>query len=137
VAAGSAAAFLYGVGANLVRKHLAGLPPAAVAAATLSGSALVVLPFAIMQWPDHAIPTLSWLSAGALGVMCTGIAYALYYRLIQRVGAGRAVMVTYLVPLFAVAWAWMLLDEPLTVPMLIAGLLIVGSVALSQKSAGK
>lgn len=132
VAAGVGAAFLYGLGANLVRKHLAGLPPAALAAATLGSSALIVLPFAIAQWPTHAIPTGSWLSAAALGVMCTGIAYAMYYRLIQRVGAGRAVMVTYLVPLFAVAWAWLLLDEPLTLPMLVAGLLIVGSVAMSQ-----
>ncbi|KFN44876.1 DMT family transporter [Arenimonas oryziterrae] len=137
VAAGTFAAFLYGIGANLVRKHLTGLPPAAVAAATLSTSALLMLPFAIAKWPAHAIPVQSWLAATALGVLCTGVAYAVYYRLIQRVGAARAVMVTYLVPLFAVAWAWLLLDEPLTVAMLIAGLLIVGSVALSQRNAGR
>lgn len=137
VAAGTFAAFLYGIGANLVRKHLTGLPPAAVAAATLSTSALLMLPFAIAKWPAHSIPVQSWLAATALGVLCTGVAYAVYYRLIQRVGAARAVMVTYLVPLFAVAWAWLLLDEPLTVAMLIAGLLIVGSVALSQRGAGR
>jgi drug/metabolite transporter (DMT)-like permease len=135
VAAGVAAAFLYGVGANLVRKYLVGLPPAAVAAATLSGSAIVVLPFAIAQWPAHSIPMHSWWSAAGLGVLCTGVAYAMYYRLIQRIGAGRAVTVTYLVPLFAVAWAWTILDEPLTVAMGIAGVLIVGSVAMSNRSA--
>ncbi len=133
VAAGVTAAFLYGVGANLVRKYLVGLPPAAVAAATLSGSAIVVLPFAIAQWPSHSIPMHSWLSGAALGVLCTGVAYAMYYRLIQRVGAGRAVMVTYLVPLFAVAWAWLVLDEPLTIAMGVAGVLIVGSVAMSNR----
>ena len=42
--------------------------------------------------------------------------------------------VTYLVPLFAVAWAWWLLDEPLTLKMAVAGLLILGSVAFSQRS---
>ena len=57
-----------------------------------------------------------------------------YRRLwIQRIGAGRAATVTYLVPLFAVAWAWMLLDEPLTLTMGIAGALILGSVAMSQR----
>jgi drug/metabolite transporter (DMT)-like permease len=134
VVAGCTAAFLYGVGAHLVRRHFAGLPPAAVAAATLGTSALLVLPFAIAQWPTQAIPAVSWGAAAMLGMLCTGLAYALYYRLIQRIGAGRAATVTYLVPLFAVAWAWMLLDEPLTLTMGIAGALILGSVAMSQRS---
>ncbi len=133
VAAGTAAAFLYGIGANMIRRHLAGLPAGAVAAATLSCSALLMLPFAVAEWPSHSIPAVSWLSAATLGVLCTGIAYTMYYRLIQRIGAARAVTVTYIVPLFGVAWAWLLLDEPLTVTMLIAGVLILGSVALSQK----
>lgn len=136
VAAGCAAAFLYGIGANLVRRQLTGLPAAAVAAATLGTSALLTLPFAIAQWPDHVIPAKSWLSAAMLGVVCTGIAFVMYYRLIQRIGAGRAVAVTYLVPLFGVAWGWMLLGEPLTATMMIAAMLILGSVALSQR-AGK
>ena len=45
-----------------------------------------------------------------LGVVCTGAAFVLYYRLIARVGAGRASTVTYLIPVFGVAWAWALLD---------------------------
>lgn len=133
VAAGTTAAFLYGIGANLVRRHLTGLPPAAVAAATLSSAAIFMLPMAIATWPEHAVEPRAWFSAVMLGVLCSGVAYALYYRLIQRIGAARAVTVTYLVPLFAVAWAWLLLGEPLTVPMGIAGALIVGSVALSQR----
>lgn len=136
VAAGTLAAFLYGIGANLVRRQLTGLPPAAVAAATLSCAALLVLPLAIAQWPRQAIPAVSWLSAAALGVLCTGIAFVMFYRLIQRVGSARAVGVTYLVPLFGVAWAWMLLGEPLTWSMAAAGALILGSVALSQRKAG-
>ena len=135
VVAGASAAFLYGIGINLVRRHLTGLPPAAVAAATLGSSALLMLPFAVAQWPQHAIPGKSWLSAGMLGVLCTGIAFVMYYRLIARIGASRAATVTYLVPLFGVAWAWMLLDEPLTLTMGIAGAMILGSVAFSQRAA--
>ncbi len=134
VVAGCSAAFLYGVGVHLLKRHLVGLPPAAVAAATLGCAALLVLPFAIAQWPRDPVPLRSWGAAITLGVLCTGVAYGLYYRLIRRIGAGRAVTVTYLVPLFAVAWAWMLLGEPLTLTMGIAGALILGSVALTQRA---
>jgi drug/metabolite transporter (DMT)-like permease len=134
VAAGASASLLYGLGINLVRRHLGGLPPAAVAAATLGSASLMVLPFALAQWPRVPVPPAAWLSAVMLGVLCTGAAFVLYYRLIARVGASRASTVTYLVPLFGVAWAWMLLGEPLTLTMGIAAALILGSVALSQRS---
>ncbi len=137
VAAGVGAAFLYGIGINLVRRHLTGLPPAAVAAATLGCSALLLAPFAIATWPATAIPARSWASAAALGVVCTGLAFVMYYRLITRIGASRASTVTYLIPLFGVSWAWLLLDEPLTLTMGIAGALILGSVAYSQRAAGR
>jgi drug/metabolite transporter (DMT)-like permease len=135
VVAGASAAFLYGIGGNLVRRHLTGLPPTAAAAATLGSAALMALPFAIAQWPQQEIPVRSWFSAAMIGVLCTGIAYAMFFRLIQRIGAGRASTVTYLVPMFGVAWAWLLLDEPLTLTMGIAGTLILGSVALSHRAA--
>jgi drug/metabolite transporter (DMT)-like permease len=134
VAAGATASFLYGIGINLVRRHLTGLPPAAVASATLGTSALLTLPFAITQWPTQPIPPMSWLSASMLGVLCTGAAFVLYYRLIARIGASRASTVTYLIPVFGVAWAWLLLGEPLTLTMAISGALILGSVALSQRA---
>jgi drug/metabolite transporter (DMT)-like permease len=133
VAAGAAAAFLYGIGINLVRRHLTGLPPAAVASATLGTSALLTLPFALAQWPAHAVPIASWASAAMLGVLCTGAAFVMYYRLIARIGASRASTVTYLIPVFGIAWAWLLLGEPLTPSMGISGALILGSVALSQR----
>jgi drug/metabolite transporter (DMT)-like permease len=133
VLAGTAAAFLYGIGINLVRRHLSGLPPAAVASATLGTSTLLTLPFAIASWPQHAIPLKSWISAGMLGVLCTGVAFVMYYRLIARIGASRASTVTYLIPVFGVAWAWLLLGESLTWTMAISAALILGSVAMSQQ----
>nr|BDT33071.1 DMT family transporter [Myxococcus sp. MH1] len=133
VAAALTAAFFYGISANLVRRHLQGVPAGAVAAATLGCAALLTLPFAVATWPVQPIRGVSWLSAAALGMLCTGLGYAMYYRLIQRIGASRAVTVTYLLPLFGVAWAWLLLGEPVTLSMAVAGALILGSVALSQR----
>jgi drug/metabolite transporter (DMT)-like permease len=131
--AGTGAAVLYGFGANLIRRQLVGLPSGAVAAATLLCSAVLISPLAFATWPSMPIPALSWLCAVLLGVMCTGIAFAVYYRLINRIGAPRASTVTYLVPLFGVLWAWLALGEPLTMPMAVAGALILGGVALNQQ----
>lgn len=134
-AAGCLAAFLYAIGIHLVRRHLSGLPSAAVAGANLLCSSLLALPFALVFWPGTNPPMHAWGAALGLGVLCTGIAMVMYYRLIAQVGPGRTSTVTYLVPVFAVGWAWWLLDEPVTVPMLLAGALILGSVAVSQRAA--
>lgn len=131
VAAGTGAALLYGIGANLVRKYLTGLPPAAVAASTLSGAAVLTLPFALANWPANTIAPQAWAAAGLLGVLCTGIAFVMFYRLIKRIGASRAASVTYLVPLFGVFWAWAVLGEALTLAMAISAALIIGSVVIS------
>ncbi len=130
--AGTTAAFLYGVGGNLLRRYLAGIPASAVASASLIGASVLQAPLALYTWPDNPIPANSWVCATLLGVLCTGFAYVLYFRLLHRIGAPRAVTVTYLVPLFGVMWAWNLLDEPLTPSMAIAGALILSGVALSQ-----
>lgn len=131
--AGTFAALLYGIGGNLIRRQLAGIPSGAVAAATLVCASLLLAPFAIFYWPHAPIPVHSWVSAVLLGVLCTGVAYFFYFRLIYRVGAPRAATVTYLISLFGVMWAWMILGEPLTPSMAIAGALILGGVALSQR----
>lgn len=131
--AGTFAGFLYGIGGNLIRRVFPGIPSGAVASATLMCASLLLAPFAIASWPQTAVPLHSWVSAVLLGVLCTGTAYFIYFRLIYRVGASRAVTVTYLVPLFGVVWAWIVLGEPLTPSMAIAGALILGGVALSQQ----
>lgn len=133
-AAGTLAAFCYGLGVHLVRRHLGGLPPAALAGATLLCASLMALPLALWHWPAAAPSPLSWAAAVALGVLCTGLALVGYYRLVERIGPARTSTVTYLIPLFAVAWAWWLLDEPVTIAMLLAGALVLGSVAVSQRA---
>ncbi|HEY5808229.1 MAG TPA: DMT family transporter [Povalibacter sp.] len=135
--AGTLAAFCYGIGANLLRRYLVGIPAGATASATLICASLLLSPLAIATWPQMPVPATSWLCAVLLGILCTGIAYVLFYRLIYRIGAPRASTVTYLIPLFGVMWAWLLLDEAVTPSMAIACLLILGGVALSQQRAAK
>jgi len=135
VLAGAFAALLYGVGANLIRRQLGGIPASALAAATLLCGTLLLAPFAIATWPARPVGTASWASALLLGGLCTGVAFTFYYRLIHRIGATRAAAVTYLVPLFGILWAWIALGEALTAAMALAGVLILGGVGLSQRGA--
>nr|WP_208412492.1 DMT family transporter [Xanthomonas cannabis] len=132
--AGATASLLYGIGYNLVKRHMGDLPPAASAASTLGCSALLLAPLAWWQWPTTPVPAVAWACATALGVVCTGLAFLMYYRLIQRIGPARASTVTYLVPVFGALLAWSLLGEPLTWTMLVAAVLILGSVAFSQRA---
>ena len=67
----------------------------------------------------------------ALGVLCTGLAYVLFFRLIARAGPQRALTVTFLVPVFAVAYGAVFLREPITPWMLLCAAIIVCGVALS------
>jgi drug/metabolite transporter (DMT)-like permease len=131
--AGTAASLCYGIGINLVRRYLTPYPPAAVAAAALTSGALLIAPLAFWNWPQHPLPPVSWLSALLLGVLCTGFAFVLYYRLVARIGAARTSTVTYLIPLFGVIWAWLLLGEGVTLSMVLAGALILAGVGLSQQ----
>lgn len=133
-AAGTLAALCYGIAANLIKRYLADLPATAVASGTLLCAALMVVPFSVATWPSTTIPTMSWINAVLLGVLSTGVAYGLYFRLIGRIGASRAATTTYLVPLFGLAWAWLFLGEPVTPTMAISGALILGSVIVSQRS---
>lgn len=132
--AGTTASLLYGIGYSLVKRHMSDLPPAAAAASTLGCSAVLLAPLAWTHWPATPVPAVAWACAGGLGVLCTGLAFLLYYRLIQRIGPARASTVTYLVPVFGALLAWALLGEPLTWTMLLAGALILGSVAFSQRA---
>jgi drug/metabolite transporter (DMT)-like permease len=131
--AGAVASLCYGVAINLTRHWLADLPPTVAVAGTLSCATLMAAPLAVLAWPATPIPAMSWLAATALGVLCTGIAYWLFFRLIQRVGSARASTTTYLVPIFGVAWGWLLLGETPTLTMIASAVLILGSVILSQR----
>ncbi len=131
VAACLLAAVLYGVGANLSRKHLAGVPPMAVAAGSqLSATAVLLLP-ALWTWPAVMPGPSAWAAAAALAFGCTGLAYVLYFRLIANAGAANAVSVTFLIPGFAMLWGWLFLAETPSGAMLAGCAVILLGTALA------
>jgi drug/metabolite transporter (DMT)-like permease len=87
-------------------------------------------------WPDQAVSAKAWLAVLALGVVCTGIAYILYFRLIERIGPAKALAVTFAVPVFAVLYGVVLLGEVVTLWMAGCGLVILLGTSLSTGVVG-
>ncbi len=117
VAACLAATFLYGLSASYTKKRLAGVAPLAVATGSQLSAALVLVLPAIVWWPATAPSANAWVTAGLLAVLCTALAYVLYFRLIAHIGPANTIAVTFLIPLFAVLWGWLFLAEGLTLAM--------------------
>jgi drug/metabolite transporter (DMT)-like permease len=79
----------------------------------------------------------AWGAVLLLGVLCTALAYLLYFRLVAGVGPAQAMSVTYLIPLFGVFWGWAFLDEAVTAAMGLGGLVILLGTALTTGVLGR
>jgi drug/metabolite transporter (DMT)-like permease len=123
-----AAALFYGLSASVTKRHLSGVPPLAVAAGSQLAAALVMAVPAALWWPAATPSPQAWMTTAMLAVLCTGVAYLLYFRLIAHVGPANAIAVTFLIPAFAVLWGWMFLGEALTPAMLLGcAVILVGT----------
>ncbi|GEA88315.1 DMT family transporter [Cellulomonas cellasea] len=128
------AALGYAAAPIIAARSLQGVPAVTLTAVCLSLSALVYLPVVLLTGP-HAMPGPGALgSLAALGLVCTAVAFVLFFRLISEVGAARSTLVAYINPLVAVALGAVVLDEPVTAAVVVAAVLIVtGSAAASVR----
>lgn len=126
-----AAPMSYGVAANYSRQKLAGVSPLAVATGSQLAATLMLAPLAIWLWPAHPVAHGAWLAAVCLAVACTALAYLMYFRLIAHVGPGKAVSVTFLIPMFAIVWGGIFLGETLTPTMAAGGAVILLGTTLA------
>lgn len=131
VGAALLASSCYAVGAVLARKHLSGVRPIAVAGGSMAAAAIVLAPVALWSWPEVPPSPGAWSMAVLLGAVCTALAFVLYFRLIANVGPTRAIVVTFLIPVFAVVAGAAVLGERLTAEMLAAGAVVFTGTALS------
>jgi drug/metabolite transporter (DMT)-like permease len=131
VVAALTASLAYGVSANYTKRHLTGVDPFVTATGSQIAATGVLLPLAFHYWPEASPSLGSWLSAIVLGIVCTGIAYILYFRLIAHVGPTRAIAVTYLIPLFGMVWGLIFLHEAITANMIVGCAVILIGTALA------
>lgn len=130
------AAASYAAGFVFVRRFLSplGIAALSLAAAQTAAAAVVQAPLTpLLGWesPDFTLRVVGSLLA--LGLLGTGFAYILYFRLIADVGASRASSVNYVVPVVAVVLGVIVLDEPVTASLVIGGLLVLGSMVYARR----
>jgi drug/metabolite transporter (DMT)-like permease len=108
----------YGFAGSYTKKYLAGLPAHGAAANTMMWAAALLAPAALANLPEAPPPALAWLAVASLGLLCTALAFLVYYQLIARIGATQISAVTFLLPAFGIFWGWLFLGEPVTAAML-------------------
>src|SRR6267378_4179299 len=125
----------YASGATIISRRLSTLPSLGVVAASLAVTALAYAPVGLAQMPP-TLPSPSVMFAVAvLGVVCTALAFVLFFALIAEVGSARATVITYLNPAVALALGVALLGEPLTFGIAIGFVLIVfGSILATRRA---
>jgi drug/metabolite transporter (DMT)-like permease len=132
VLAGLSAAAVYGIGANYTKRKLADVDPLVTATGSQVAALLILLVPAILSWPSTIPSVRSWSSALVLGVLCTGVAFVLFYRLLARLGPAKALTVTYLIPAFGVLWGFLFLKEPISTRMLGGAAIVLIGTALAS-----
>jgi drug/metabolite transporter (DMT)-like permease len=128
-------AICYATGPYIINRKLNDLPALGVITASLLLAAIAYAPAAAVQLP-HAWPSGRVLAAVlTLGVVCTALAFLLFFALIREVGPVRATVITYVNPAVAVTLGVILLHEPLTAGIAVGFALILSGSVLAARAA--
>jgi len=130
VGASLLAAFSYALGGVYTKRAFAGTPPLALAIGQQTGAAMLLVPLATASVPAEAPSMPVTLSALALALLCTAVAYLLYFYLISSVGPTKTLTVTFLSPVFGRWFGVLFLNEPVGVGTFVGLGIILSSVAL-------
>jgi len=126
------ATLCYGIAASFTKKYLQGLPSLLTATGSQIGATVGLTLPALLMWPAAQPSLNAWLALLVSGVLCTGVAYILYFRLIESAGPAKALTVTFLIPVFALGYGWTLLNEQVTLTMVVCGVVVMLGTALSS-----
>lgn len=130
VAAGLGAPASYAVAGNFVRARMAGVGPLELATGTLVAGAILTLPVAVLSGPPGRLAVDGFVSLIAVGVLSTAVAWPVFFHVLRRTTPTAASTATFIVPGFALAWASIVLAEPVGIGLLVGFGLIFVSLAL-------
>lgn len=124
------AALCYGFVSVYTKKFAAAANPTSVAGASQLMGGLVLLPLLPFQSPPAAITGLVVVNMLAFALLCSGVAFLLYFRLIADIGPTKALTVTFLMPAFTMLWAMLFIGEGVTVAMVLGCVLVLAGTGL-------
>lgn len=127
--------FCYSLGPIIIDRKLSKPPSLAVIAASMVVNSIVFAPLAYFTWPTGPIPTVAWGSVLILGLLCSAIAFIIFFALIAEVGPSRGTLITYINPVVAVILGIVVLSEPITLGLIIGFPLILLGSWLATRSA--
>jgi drug/metabolite transporter (DMT)-like permease len=123
----------YAVGPVIIARYLKGLPSMAVIAVSLAACAIAYLPFAALQWPRSVPPMDTLVSVAVLAVVCTALAFVLFFALIAAIGPVRATVITYINPAVAALLGVSVLRENFTFGMAVGFVLVIAGSVLATR----
>lgn len=123
----------YAIAPQIAARYLADVPGPTLTPACLGLAAIVYLVPAVLTWPAHALSTRTYSAIAGLAVVCTALAFVVFFALIREVGPARALIFTCINPAVALAAGVIFLHEPLTW-WNVAGLVLIlaGSVMATR-----
>ena len=128
----------YAMGSWLIAHRLRDVPTAGVIASSLALTALVYLPLGVSQWPRDSPSAAAIGSIALLGVVCTALAFVVFFALVREVGAVRATVITYFNPVVAAILGITVLHEPFTVGFALGLVLILaGSIVATRRAVSR
>lgn len=130
IAASLATAFAYAAMALVVKHFGAGIPSHGLAFGTQAFGALYLVPVTMLTSPPGSATALVWVNLVVLGVLAGGVAYALYFRLINDIGPTRAQSTAFAAPLFGMLFGIVFLGESMSGGAILGALCILGGVVL-------
>ena len=130
-------AMIWSVGATYTRRKMAGIDPLVTTAGSLALASLVLLPWAWASWPSTPPSARAWAEMAFLGLASSGLGMWMYFRLLGRIGAVRAMSVTFLSPLVAMVSGALYLGEAITLQMVAGCAVVLLGTALSLGLIGR
>ena len=128
------ASFGYSVTSLLVRRWGRGVPTKGMALGSQVFAAAAVLPFLPLWPPSEAPSTLVIANVVALGLLGSGVAFVLFFRLVADVGAASAQTVSLLIPAFGMLWGMLFLGESIGMAGLAgAACIVAGTVLITRR----
>jgi drug/metabolite transporter (DMT)-like permease len=128
--AGACAAGCYAGAGVYIKRHVSAASPKAIAAAAQLSAAAVLAPLVAVAPPTGPVTVTVAANVLGLGVIASGVAFLLYYRLIADIGPTRAMSVTFPIPVFGMLWGALFIDERLTAGTLAGAALVLAGTAL-------